>query len=37
MGKALRIMRDYAKKHNISFALLLLLLFPEVCGFTGIA
>lgn len=37
MGKALRIMRDYAKQHNISFALLLLLLFPEVCGFTGIA
>jgi RNA polymerase sigma-70 factor (family 1) len=37
MGKALRIMRNYAKQHNISFALLLLLLFPEVCAFTGIA
>ena len=37
MGKALRIMRDYAKQHNISFALLLLLLFPEVCGLSGIA
>lgn len=37
MGKALRIMREYAKQHNISFALLLLLLFPEVCGLAGIA
>lgn len=37
MGKALRIMREYAKQHNISFGLLLLLLFPEVCAFTGIA
>ena len=37
MGKALRIMRDYAKQHNISFALLLLLLFPEACGLAGIA
>jgi RNA polymerase sigma-70 factor (ECF subfamily) len=37
MGKALRLMRDYAKKHNISFALLLLLLFPETCGLAGIA
>lgn len=37
MGKALRIMREYAKQHNISFALLLVLLFPEACAFTGIA
>jgi RNA polymerase sigma-70 factor (family 1) len=35
MGKALRIMREYAKQHNISFALLLLLLFPEVCVVAG--
>lgn len=28
MGKALRIMREYAKQHNISFSLLLLLLAP---------
>ena len=30
MGKALRIMRDYAKQHNISFALLLLFLFQDI-------
>jgi RNA polymerase sigma-70 factor (family 1) len=30
VGKALRIMRDYAKKNNISFSLLILLLFE--CG-----
>jgi RNA polymerase sigma-70 factor (family 1) len=30
MGKALRLMREYARQHNISFALLLLLLFPDV-------
>lgn len=28
MGKALRIMRDYAKQHNISFALLLIMIAP---------
>jgi RNA polymerase sigma-70 factor (family 1) len=37
MGKALRIMREYARQHNISFALLVMLLFPEACGLTGIA
>ena len=37
MGKALRIMREYAKQHNISFALLLLVLFPEVCTVMGMA
>jgi len=29
MGKALRIMRDYAKQNNISFALLLIFVFPS--------
>jgi RNA polymerase sigma-70 factor (family 1) len=37
MGKALRIMRDYAKQHNISFALLLLLLFPDAHTVMGMA
>lgn len=37
MGKALRIMREYARQHNISFALLLVLLFPETCGLATIA
>jgi RNA polymerase sigma-70 factor (ECF subfamily) len=30
MGKALRIMREFAKKHDISFSLLILVLFPEL-------
>ena len=30
MGKALRIMRDFAKKNNISFALLILIFFPDL-------
>lgn len=30
MSKALRIMRDFAKKNNISFALLIMMLFPEI-------
>jgi RNA polymerase sigma-70 factor (family 1) len=30
MGKALRIMRDFAKKNNISFSLLILFLFPDL-------
>ena len=31
VGKALRIMRDFAKKNNISFSLLILILFPDLC------
>lgn len=30
VGKALRIMRDFAKQHNISFALLVMILFPDL-------
>jgi RNA polymerase sigma-70 factor (family 1) len=30
MGKALRIMRDFAKKNNISFSLLVLILFSDM-------
>ena len=30
MGKALRIMRDFAKRHNISFAVLQFILFAEL-------
>jgi RNA polymerase sigma-70 factor (family 1) len=30
MGKALRIMREFAKKHNISFSLLVLLMFSDI-------
>ena len=30
MSKALRIMRDFAKKNNISFSLLILILFPNL-------
>jgi RNA polymerase sigma-70 factor (ECF subfamily) len=37
MGKALRLMREYAKQHNISFSLLLLLLFPDVHTVIGLA
>lgn len=37
MGKALRLMREYAKQHNISFALLLILLFPDVHTVIGSA
>lgn len=29
IGKALRLMRDYAREHNISFSLLILLLFGQ--------
>lgn len=32
VGKALRIMREYARQHNISFALLLWVVFPEMRG-----
>ncbi|HYF29559.1 MAG TPA: RNA polymerase sigma-70 factor [Chitinophagaceae bacterium] len=37
VGKALRIMREHAKQHNISFALLMLVLFPEAHAFMGLA
>lgn len=37
MGKALRIMREYAKQHNISFALMMLLLFPDAQAVMGMA
>lgn len=37
VGKALRTMREYAKQHNISFALLLLLMFPGAYGVMGSA
>jgi RNA polymerase sigma-70 factor (family 1) len=37
MGKALRIMREYAKQHNISFALILLFLWPGTPSITGMA
>ena len=30
MGKALRIMRDFAKKHNISFSMLMIMLLPDM-------
>lgn len=33
VGKALRIMRDFAKQNNISFSLLILMLFPELYPF----
>jgi RNA polymerase sigma-70 factor (ECF subfamily) len=31
MGKALRIMREFAKKHNISFSLLVFILLSDMC------
>ncbi|HEY0680181.1 MAG TPA: RNA polymerase sigma-70 factor [Chitinophagaceae bacterium] len=37
MGKALRIMREYARMNNISFAILIFILFPDLCPLTGIA
>lgn len=37
MGKALRIMRDQAKQHNVSFAVMLFVLFTKANAFTGIA
>jgi RNA polymerase sigma-70 factor (family 1) len=30
MGKALRIMRDFAKQHNISFSLLVIMIFQDM-------